>query len=310
MKWEDAAKYFQKTKEHLFDKPRRLSWIVNGLFLFFLTHAQEAFLIVHAGIDLIWNRKLSDQFTVGAACAFVGGLAVPFFWLSFCLIGAFLFSVALHRYLVKEIAPAIEPAENRQRFLLEGVQEAGLFRVYQSDPEKTIKQQSYSNDMRAKLGTSSRMRILTIAGYEYVGRGSDSLLWEGVRKRPDLHVEIVLLNADCEEGKGVIASRLQCLGKRDPSYDEDQLRDHIGKSLKTLKKLKAEHKGRFDLKLLKEHPLFRILILDDEMWISAYEPDAHGHESKVFHFKSSGASAWFSAFEALYEQASQRSLIS
>jgi hypothetical protein len=301
----DAVKLLRTAKEHIFDKPRRLAWVTLGLVLFFITHGSDAWKIVQVTIKLLRDKKWAD-WTLGLLIDTVWNVGTPLVWLCACFFGAFAFSHFFHRYLISEIAPGAG-SPDRQRFLLEGMEQAGLFRVYRADLGMPIVTQPYADRIRACLGTASRMRMLTIAGYEYVGKGSESLLWDGIRKRPDLNVEVVLLHADCDAGKAVIESRVQCLASKDPHFDQDQMVEHIGKTKTLLRKMKASRGNqRFEVKLLAEHPLFRILILDDDMWVSAYESANHGHESKVFHFRRSGPASWFHAFESMYDQAAKR----
>lgn len=303
--WTTAVEAYRSSKTFIFDKPKRLAWVSAGLVLFFLTHGEHARQIVTMTLATVRDKKV-DEWTMGLAIDVIWNVGTPLAWLACCFFGAWIVSIFLHRYLIAEIAPGAG-SPDRQRFLLEGMEQAGLFRVYRADLGMPIQTQPYADTIRSHLGRADRLRMLTIAGYEYLGKGPESLLWEGIKKRADLRVEIVLLNDDCAEGQAVIAARVECLKERDPNCDPEQLTEHIEKTKKLLKKMKpARGATPFAVKLLPEHPLFRVLILDDDMWVSAYESANHGHESKIFHFRRQGPSSWFCAFEAMYDQAAKR----
>jgi len=221
---------------------------------------------------------------------------------------AWAYNVLHHRYIISEISPGHTSADERKRFLLEGIQEAGVESVHKYEKDVPTRQQKYADSIRSAAGMTKQIRLLTIAGFEYIGRGPDSLLYDVIKQHPNIDVEVIILDENCTEGKLVVADRTSKLHLRDENYDEKSLCEHIQKTSECLKKLRLSGRsGKFEIRHIGTNPIFRMLIFDEEMWVSAYEQNVHGHESKLFRIMRSATASWFMAFESFYKDAKARS---
>lgn len=114
--------------------------------------------------------------------------------------------------------------------------------------------------------------------------------------------ECILLDPD--KGSATIKERLSDLKERDETYTEQQLLQHIDSTKGILRHLKTVCAKRIELWKTGNHPVFRMLILDDCLFVSTYTK-GHGHESPVYQItkdsKKSDGSSWFESFVKFYE---------
>lgn len=158
---------------------------------------------------------------------------------------------------------------------------AGLQRIYPSSRGVPAYKQPYSSDVCGSLKETTEIRLLSIAGYEYIGRGEAlSLFYDALREKYWIKAEIIILDPTNED---TINERIQQLKRIDASYTGDMLKKHIEETTKKCKLLK-QSRGDDSIKLYycKFHPIFRLIILDDCLFMSTYETALHGHESPVY----------------------------
>jgi hypothetical protein len=131
-----------------------------------------------------------------------------------------------------------------------------------------------------------------------------------VLERPDLAVEVIILDPDENSASAeVIGPRLKQLRKRDSRYTSEQLRTHIRKTISTMERLKhireEQNSAEVAVYTIDHHPIFRLLVLDDTIFLSTYENERHGHESAVFMFErvaeESGRESLYAAYAAYFE---------
>lgn len=158
---------------------------------------------------------------------------------------------------------------------------AGIKQIYHSKRGVPAVHQPYSSEMMKSLANSRTIKLLSIAGYEYIGKGEGkSLFYDVIRERNYVNTELILLNPDNND---TIKERIFQLKKQNQSYTDVQLKNEI---LETTKKVKVLKNTRNDesiqLYYCKYHPIFRLIILDDCLFMNTYEMDYHGHESPVY----------------------------
>lgn len=167
---------------------------------------------------------------------------------------------------------------------------AGMKQIYASDPTLPVNRQPYAQDMRHFLATTRRLRVLSIAGYEFLGKGHGSLLYSILEDNPHIAAEvIVLVNDGSPAANKVIEARRQQLLKRAPEYTKDRFRQDITSTISSLTRLaklrREQNAAEVKIYTISTHPIFRLVILDDWLFMSAYEDECHGHESAMFRFE-------------------------
>jgi hypothetical protein len=179
---------------------------------------------------------------------------------------------------------------------------AGIVAVYPAELHKAISDQPYAQPILKALNESSTLRILSIAGYEYLGKGAESLLYKTIAKKPGMGVEVIILDPD--KGMDVINERVACLkANRENTLSVSEIQRQIGAMRRTLSTLKGNGRpGSVELCHCKHHPVFRAILLDDCLFFSTYDANAHGHETPVFKVERQKEKAsLFEAFDQLYK---------
>ena len=196
--------------------------------------------------------------------------------------------------------PVVSPdaAQEAQRQAINQllVVQTGIKSVFPSEVGVAVTNQKYAKEMRDAVESSKHLRLLTIAGFEYIGKGDDSLLYDLIVKNK-VDVEVVLL--DHKNGSDVMNTRVNELRKRD-GYTAKKMRQHIEKTTETLNQLRTDG-SKVNLEFTDEHPIFRVLLLDHCLFFSAYLTAAHGHEAPVYQImRKTGSTSdlsWYFAFE-------------
>lgn len=207
--------------------------------------------------------------------------------------------------------------ELQLQYLLEMLdQKSGIKQVYpwQGSKQRVIGQE-YAADMIEVLRKSERVRVLSIAGYEYIGKGQKSLLLREIEKRPSLEVEVIIL--DPKKGHHVLDQRASELRKRDANYSVGNLSHEIEETIRQITRLKAERKdvpnaGAIALYLTKQRPPFRLVIFDSCLFLSTYEKGQHGHETPVYRLQKApddadGQLSLYPAFVTLFDNTKRSS---
>ena len=289
-------------REAVGTKPRRLYWVFLGLAFFFVWHGfaegKDAFnrsMPIVKGLKISSSQSVSDILNLlmisGRLMAKLGS----------CLFGSFLLSLLLCNLIDDRIRPDGPSSLSQVELLRQMLSESGISSVYPSDPNVSIQSQSYATEVKLAAAMSKTIKMVSIAGFEYLGRGADSLLFNAIIKHPTADIEIILV--DPENGSHVIDQRIMELVERDPTYDKKRIQYEINATIETLKKLRLTHKGKLTLSLIGEHPIFRLLIFEECLFVSTYAAKIHGHESPVFKItpKPNGG-GFYSSLDGLFRR--------
>ena len=200
-------------------------------------------------------------------------------------------------------------ADDNLNTLLLVLSQCGIARAYRTETLLQTTKQHYASDICAKVSGSKSIKIMSIAGFEYIGAGVNSLLYSVIEKRPDMEAEFVLLDAD--KAGHVLADRVHRLRERDPTVTEETLKGHIAETKRLLGGLRTSRTASFSLWLCSCPTVFRLIILDDCLFVSAYKSNAHGHESPMLkinkHDTNGSITDWFDAFNQMYTVIKSRS---
>ena len=216
---------------------------------------------------------------------------------------------ALQDNAQKENKTASNEMEESMRKLASMLDRSGIKVVYDATQQKQITEQEYASDIREAVASSKCLKLLTIAGYEYLGKGQDSLLYDIILANKSLTLEVVLL--DPSLGEKVIKERVSKLKTRDGTYNAIKLKSQIADTKKTLKDFKLIKAKNVKLWLNPNHPVFRLLILDECLFFSTYAL-GHGHEAPVYQIakdnNSGTGSSWYESFVKVFENAKNASI--
>lgn len=160
---------------------------------------------------------------------------------------------------------------------------SGIKRIFEGKKGTPALQQSYSDDILSEVSSSKTLKILSIAGYENIGKGElYSLLYGTLLRERALNIEVILL--DPNNGERTINERISQLKFINPSYKSADMKDEINKTIDKLNELKTSRNNDESVKiyLYNQHPIFRLIICDKCLFMNTYESDLHGHESPVY----------------------------
>lgn len=205
----------------------------------------------------------------------------PFFYK---FIFAFLFSVcaniSLHIYVKNHTGFPTTKDPDEIKTLLKLLDErAGIKIIYESKMGTPAIRQSYSIAMMNELTHTRSLKILSIAGYESLGKGEGKSLFYDFLRREHIDIEYILLNPDSTK---TIEERIKQLKKSYPEYNIKSLIQEINTTVEKLRTLKIASSGTVVGYYCKFHPIFRLFIFDRCLFMSTYEVDRHGHESPVY----------------------------
>jgi hypothetical protein len=158
---------------------------------------------------------------------------------------------------------------------------AGIKCIYEGERGKPASKQKYSTDIEKDVSETKSLKILSIAGYENIGKGEGlSLLYSILKRDCGLDVEVILLDPAAEE---IIKERIKQLQHNNPQYSNGQMKSEINETIERLKTLKKiRNNDTVKIYLYNDHPIFRLIICDDCLYMNTYETDFHGHESPVY----------------------------
>lgn len=159
------------------------------------------------------------------------------------------------------------------------LQQSGITDIFECYPQWKIGDQPYAADIREAVTESKTIKLLMLAGYEYFGRGHESLLYDIVQKKNNVKLDFILL--DIDNAEEVVNQRVEHLRNRDETYTSDQLKQNVRATRELLRSISSPRK-KVEIRLTKMQPVFRLLILDDCLFMSTYAKGVHGHESPVF----------------------------
>ena len=296
-------------------KARRWSWLWVFLLLVFITPAFGELVSITGHFTLL---KFQALFALNRA-EFWFAIFRHFGWLalwgSVCAIAAYLYCVA-QTVFIKNVF-GITGEKTQSMILVEQLQDRmGVEHLYPSIKKDLIRSQPYAMPMIAAVGMTKKVRLLSIAGFEYIGRGTDSLLYTVIECHPELNAQVILLNP--EAGRTTIDRRVSELKTREQTITAEGIIHNIQMTTDALKTLNATRKGgRVELRQCQWHPIFRLLLCDEVMFFSTYGHAMHGHESPVIQITKrsrDGSSSdthyhsWDCYFESVWEHSRPISL--
>lgn len=164
--------------------------------------------------------------------------------------------------------------------LLDG--KAGIKKIFTAKRNSPIINQPYSSEILKRIPNSRNIKILCIAGYEFIGKGEGTSLLYDYFRQHWITADVILLNPENINTRP-IQERLSQLKENDTPYSAEKLKKEISATadkIKTLKSIRLD--GTVELHYCKFHPIFRLIILDDCLFMSTYECDLHGHEAPVY----------------------------
>lgn len=201
-----------------------------------------------------------------------------------------------------------EPADVNQ--LLELLEtKAGLKKIFQTSIGNPAFKQPYSSEVLRGLAATKKIRLLSIAGHEFIGRGEAfSLFYDFLKENHWMKAEIIVLDPDDQE---TIKERIEQLKKTNGSYTAENIKEQILSTTEKCKKLNSIRGGDNSIELYycKFHPVFRLIILDETLYMSTYETDCHGHESPVYKFDKSNCErlSLYNSYSNLFEKIKKHS---
>jgi hypothetical protein len=115
---------------------------------------------------------------------------------------------------------------------------SGISNIYDAVPRKAVKEQSSAQHIIEAVTKAKSLRMMTIAGFEYIGKGRDSLLFETISKNSQVKLEIILL--DATKADHIIKERVRTVGSQDSGYTEETLKREIDSTKERLLNLKSK----------------------------------------------------------------------
>src|SRR5665213_222361 len=282
--WINLEQWIESTAKRFWSKPRRILWAFLTCSLF----------CVWGGFDDYWQRRVELGQVLGGMR--IGGegygirdlfhIGYILFWsigfLKFLTSAALAFFIcaADTAFTSKRIKEALYfTNDDNLNTLLLVLSQCGIIRAYRTETQLQTSKQHYASDIRAATAISKNIRMMSIAGYEYLGSGSDSLLYSIIEAHPEMNAEFIFLDPD--KANGVITERVNRLRQRDPTITTEILKRHINETFELLRNLKGNRRGNFALFRCRCATVFRLIFLDGCVFVSAYKSNAHGHESRT-----------------------------
>jgi hypothetical protein len=314
--WIDLEKWIEDFSVHFSSRPRRYFWVFLTVSIFAAWGGFRDFL----------NTGVEASNLLGEVTLKPGEIKVSAFGLGrFAM--ALLFSWGFRKFLVSAILGFLICAadtgftskriremmhfttEDNVNTLVLVLSQCGVSKAYRTERGLQTTKQHYASDVRAAAAVSQSLRMMSIAGYEYIGAGTDSLLYSLIDSRKEMTAEFILL--DIEKGKSVIANRVERLKSRDPTITSEKIVSHINETIRLIRGLTSNRTGKLSIWTCACPTVFRLVILDNCLFVSAYKSNAHGHESPMFKIEKVDdkgyPSDWFDAFEQIYNLIKARS---
>jgi len=194
------------------------------------------------------------------------------------------FGWATLEYLLKEYTRRDddEALRKKQEELIDLLEKkTGISRIFPTREDRVAIHQPYQEEISRALLDSNNFRLLSIAGYEAIGKGgARSLFYDYLRQNPGIDVRVILLSPASE---GALTDRVRQLQIRDSEYTLEKLRYEISETQAKVLDLKAiRGQDRTKLYFCRFPPIFRLIILDDCLFMNTYEEGLHGHASPMY----------------------------
>jgi hypothetical protein len=219
------------------------------------------------------------------------------------IVSAYVFCRCSSLY-IRDVMCAPDVHDQLPAFIAQVCEHIGVKKIYPANLGHSVLDQLYAGPINASVASSKRVKMLSIAGFEWLGRGTDSLLHNTLSRRQDIDLECVLLNPD--DGAATLQQRVADLQHRDRLITADQIRSDIRSTIAMIRRLNEGRSIPIRAFLCNWHPVFRLLICEEELFVSAYMRRAHGHESPVCMISRlppnrADADTWYAAYNTFFD---------
>lgn len=196
--------------------------------------------------------------------------------------------VLLCFYIEFRVETLVGPPEEKKKDLLELLElldcKSGIKKIYPGKKGASARSQLYAQEVIKSLEASESIKMICIAGYEYIGKGiGSSLLLNALNQHQLVNIEVITINPDSME---IISDRIKQIKRSYPDYTPTKMKNEITATTNTLKGVVVNREnvndGDVSLFYTKNHPIFRLLIFDTCLFLGTYEINHHGHESPVY----------------------------
>ncbi len=289
--------------------PKRLLFIV-GMFLIWLvllTDDERTDVASAVGDAVLLKFTLPPKIELGfqsVRSAFLDLIFVKLVVAAF-FSGAGVYALRLFLYQhVGLLQEKYDPEEIKRLVALIN-EKTGIEKIFPCKEGKPAINQPYAAEIMKELRNSGSLKLLSIAGYENIGKGeSKSLFYDFLKENQGVDLVVIQLDPSSK----TISERVDQLRKTNPSYTSDQLKKEIETTKNKMNKLKVARGKNAKTKLYqcKFHPIFRLIILDHCLFMNTYEDAIHGHTSPMYKIAkvkspSSGDLSLYNSFDCLFE---------
>jgi len=157
-----------------------------------------------------------------------------------------------------------------------------------------VDQGSVGEEIRRRLSSAAQLDVLAVRGLGLLGL-NDSLLRPSMAGRAavPLRTRVLLLDPDC----AAASHRADEIGESSASFASG-----IKLTLARLEELAAAADGlSVEVRLYDRLPIWRIIRVDDTLWVSTFHADWEGHESTIYEVPESPRGALWAGYRRTYE---------
>ncbi len=292
--------------------PKRLVFIIGMLLIWavFLTESERSN-VLDAIVDAAFQFSLPPKIEFKFKSTFLNPYFVKLVFATiFSSVGVYALRLFLYQHLGM-LQEKYDPEEIKR--LVELIDEkTGIKEIIPCEGKSLPAiHQPYTKVIMKELRNSGSLKLLSIAGYENIGKGeSNSLFYDFIKENHTIDLHVILLDPD---GNETIDKRVSQLRKVYPSYTSSQLKNEIKSTADKIKRLKRARKsGKTELYYCKFHPIFRLIILDHCLFMNTYEESIHGHASPMYKIDkvkdpTSSNLSLYSSFDCLFENIRENS---
>jgi hypothetical protein len=155
---------------------------------------------------------------------------------------------------------------------------SGIKEVFDSPCKENVFTPEFKYIIDQAIKSSKTVRIMSIAGYAYLGEGEKkSLLYKQLKRGKFDSVKVLTVDPS---KLAHVKRRAEDLSMSWIDY-ERETQEQITNTKEQCKRL---YQAGLPLKfrVMRHDPIFRLVIFDDLLLLSTYENDVHGHESPVY----------------------------
>jgi transcriptional regulator with XRE-family HTH domain len=182
------------------------------------------------------------------------------------------------------IAPSTDKLTN-QESVLEDLERASLVLEFPN-------QGSCEPYIRRAAHRAKKIKVLTIRGEKYFV-GTRSLLHDVVARAKDSTIEVLILSPEAGHITDEVAEQLG-------HQSAEEIREKMRRAFDYLKSLARENRN-LEVRCYEELPIFKILLFDEVMFVSAFIGPKNDDNAKMFRMARDG-NPLFIGFERLFDE--------